>query len=566
MLMENFKEEFNNFIIDNNVIGFFAEPITLKSGRSSNWYVNWRTVVEDVFLTDKLADFIIQFIKDSGIKIDTFYGVPEGATKIGIITQYKLAKQSENFSKNNFTLAMGRAKPKDHGDPKDKYFVGMPKGKVAIIEDVTTTGGSLIETINNLKEAGIEINAVLSLTNRMEKRDDGKSVKEAVEEKGVKFFSLSSALELLPLIYEKLQPGVEIAASIEKEFQEYGVEKIKFNTTNQNMNMADRLLEAIDKKQNACVVGLDPQIEKIPKKFIKGDSFADIADAIRKFNYAIIDSVYDLVPAVKPQIAFYEKYGAEGVKAFKDTVDYAKSKGLIVIEDGKRNDISSTAEAYAQAHLGKVKTLSSSAFSINADLLTVNPYLGSDGLKPFFDTCKKFNKGIFILVKTSNPSSGELQDRFIEITQSEQDKLKTLAIQLKENKTEMYNLVAMHVNALAQQLKGARGYSPIGAVIGATYPEQAQTLRKIMPNSIFLVPGYGAQGGTAKDLTNCFNNDGYGAVVNSSRGIIFAYEKSKNFNSEDKFAEAAREATIAMIKDINEALKNEGKLPKAWNF
>lgn len=561
--MEKYKEEFNNFIIDNEVIGFFAEPITLKSGRKSNWYVNWRTVVEDVFLTDKLADFIINFIKNEGIKVDTFYGVPEGATKIGVITQYKFAKQNENFSKGNSVLAMGRAKPKEHGIPKDKYFVGIPNGKVVIIEDVTTTGGSLIETINNLKEAQIEISAVISLTNRMEKRDDGKSVKQFIEEMGVKFYNMSSALELLPVIYEKTQPGIEIAKSIEQEFQEYGVEPINFNK-NINMNMADKLLDAIDKKQNPCVVGLDPTIDKIPKNLIKGNSFESIADAIRKFNYGIIDAVADLIPAVKPQIAFYEKYGAEGIKAFKDTVDYAKSKGLIVIEDGKRNDISTTAQAYAEAHLGKVKTQTSSAFSINADLLTVNPYLGSDGLKPFFEVSKEFGKGIFILVKTSNPSSGELQDRLIEITSNEKDELKTLGIELNDNKTELYKLVGLQVNKLAQQLKGNRGYSPIGAVVGATYPEQAVALRNIMPNSIFLVPGYGAQGGGADDVITCFNNDGYGAVVNSSRGIIFAYEKSEKYK--ENFAEAAREATLLMIKDINSALKKAGKLPAKWKF
>ena len=562
--MEKYKEDFNNFILDNNVIGFFAEPITLKSGRKSNWYVNWRNVVEDVFLTDKLANFIITFIKNEGIGVDTFYGVPEGATKLGIITQYKFAKQKENLSKGDFVLAMGRAKPKEHGVPKDKYFVGIPEGRVIVIEDVTTTGGSLIETINNLKEAQIKISAVISLTNRMEKRDDGKSVKEFIEEMCIKFYSMSSALELLPLIYERIQPGVEIAKSIEKEFQDYGVEPIKFNINNQEkINLADRLLDAIDKKQNSCVVGLDPVIEKIPKNLIVGNSFASIADAIRKFNYGIIDAVADLVPAVKPQIAFYEKYGSEGVKAFKDTVDYAKSKGLIVIEDGKRNDISSTAQAYADAHLGKVKTPVSSVPSINADLLTVNPYLGSDGLKPFVEVSREFGKGIFILVKTSNPSSGELQDRLIEITDSEKDELKNLGVELNDNKTEMYKLVGLQVNRLAQQLKGKRGYSSIGAVVGATYPEQAEALRKIMPNSIFLVPGYGAQGGGADDVVPCFNKDGYGAVVNSSRGIIFAYEKSDKYK-EDKFAEAAREATQLMIKDINSALNKAGKLPKSW--
>jgi len=289
--------------------------------------------------------------------------------------------------------------------------------------------------------------------------------------------------------------------------------------------MADKLLDAIDKKQNPCVVGLNPVIERLPKHLISGDSLKDVADAYRTFNFEIIDAVADLVPAVKPQVAFYEKYGFEGLKTFKDTVDYAKSKGLIVIEDGKRNDIGSTAQAYAEGHLGKVG--------------------------------KRYKKGIFLLVKTSNPSSGELQDRLIEINDSEKDELRQLGLDVKNNITEMYNLVALQINRYAQGLIGKRGYSSIGAVVGATYPVQAETLRKIMPNSIFLVPGYGTQGGNAKDLTNCFNDDGYGAIVNSSRGIIFAYEKSNNPTA---FAEAARTAVKSMIEDICSALSKCNKL------
>jgi len=325
--------------------------------------------------------------------------------------------------------------------------------------------------------------------------------------------------------------------------------------------VSDRLLEEIDKRQNPCVVGLDPVIERIPKHLIKGDSFENVALAFKDFNFGIIDAVCDLVPAVKPQIAFYEKYGCEGLSVFKETVDYAKSKGLIVIEDGKRNDIGSTSQAYADGHLGTVKTLSSIKPSLDLDLLTVSPYLGTDGLTPFVNVCEKYDKGIFILVKTSNPSSGEFQDRLIQITDEEKNELSSLGLELKCNQTQLYNLVGLQVNRYAQKLKGKRGYSSIGAVVGATYPEQAETLRKIIPNSIFLVPGYGAQGGSAKDLTNCFNNDGYGAVVNSSRGIIFAYEKH---NEPEKFAEHARTATKSMIEDICSALKDCGKLPSIW--
>jgi uridine monophosphate synthetase len=221
------QKEFNSFIEENGVYGFFKDPITLKSGRKSHFYANWRSVVEDAYLTDKLADFVIEFTKANNINVDTFYGVPEGATKLGVITQYKLAKSSSNFAKGSHVLAMGRAQPKDHGAPKDKFFVGIPKGNVVVLEDVTTTGGSLITTLDGLKEAGINVVGVFSLTNRMEKRDDGMSVKEAIEKKGVKFYSLSSALEMLPIMYKKLSPGNEIGEAIEKEFSEFGTEQIK---------------------------------------------------------------------------------------------------------------------------------------------------------------------------------------------------------------------------------------------------------------------------------------------------------------------------------------------------
>lgn len=550
------QKEFNDFVLNNDVIGFFEKPVTFKSGRICNCYVNWRNVAEDAYLMEKLVDFVVAFTKDLGLETDSFYGVPEGATKVGILTQQRWAKQSKDYSKGSHVLAMGRAKPKDHGDPKDKFFVGMPRGKTIVIEDVTTTGGSLIDTLKNLKESNVEVIAVLSLTNRMEKRDDGTSVEEVINSMGVPYYALSNALELIPLAYKKLNPGEEIKEGIEDYYKKYGIEELRLNEG----LIVDKLLEKIDEKQNPCVVGLDPVLEKIPKYLVCGDSFHDIAEAFRKFNFDIIDAVYDLVPAVKPQIAFYEKYGPEGLKAFKDTVDYAKSKGLIVIEDGKRNDISSTAQAYADGHLGMVETPSSKSHSINVDILTVTPYLGTDGLKPFVDVSKEHGKGIFVLVKTSNPSSGEFQDRLVDINDDEKKELEGLGVNV-DNKTELYNLVALHVNRYAQQHKGERGYSSIGAVVGATYPQQAEVLRKIMPNSFFLVPGYGAQGGTAKDLVNCFNEDGYGAVVNSSRGIIFAYEK---YSDEEQFADAARYATRIMIQDIKSALKEAGKFPSKW--
>lgn len=220
------QNEFNKFIEESNVYGFFDEPITLKSGRKSHFYANWRNVVEDVYLSDKLSDFIIDFVKSKEIVVDTFYGVPEGATKIGLLSQYKNAMK-EGCKKGSHCFSMGRAKPKDHGAPKDKYFVGVPRGATLVIEDVTTTGGSLITTLEGLKESGINVVGVISLTNRMEKRDDGKSVTEAINALGYKFYNMSTATELLPLVVSKLKPKSEITEAIKKEFEEFGVEKLK---------------------------------------------------------------------------------------------------------------------------------------------------------------------------------------------------------------------------------------------------------------------------------------------------------------------------------------------------
>ena len=221
------KEKFYEFIIENNVIGFFKEPLKLKSGRLSYWYVNWRNVAKDVYLIDKLSDFLISFVKELDLNPDCFYGVPEGATKLGIITQYKWAKDQLNYKVGTYSLSMGRAKPKDHGDPKDKYFLGNPRGKVIIIEDVTTTGGSLFETIKFLSEIGIKIIAAIGLTNRNEIRDDNKSVEEIIEEYDIKYHAMSNAIDLLPIAFNKLKPGRKILERVEEYFKKYGIKEIK---------------------------------------------------------------------------------------------------------------------------------------------------------------------------------------------------------------------------------------------------------------------------------------------------------------------------------------------------
>lgn len=308
-------------------------------------------------------------------------------------------------------------------------------------------------------------------------------------------------------------------------------------------------MEKIDEKENPCIVGLDPYIEHMPK-FLReefcDDSFNSIIELFLKFNKRIIDSISEIVPAVKPQISLYEKYGSEGVRAFERTVRYAKEKDLIVILDAKRNDIGSTANAYAEGFLGKVEMADGSKrTSFNGDFMTVNPYLGHDGISPFLEVCEKDGKGIFILVKTSNPSSGDFQDKEL------------------IGGGALFERVAEYVGEISEDLIGDRGYSSVGAVAGATYPKEAEKLRELMPKSIFLVPGYGAQGGGAEDTMPCFNEDGYGAVINSSRGILYAYKRApyKREFGEREFHKAAGKAAEDMREDVLEAMRKEGKIP-----
>lgn len=307
-------------------------------------------------------------------------------------------------------------------------------------------------------------------------------------------------------------------------------------------NFADRLIDAIEDKQNPTVVGLDPDFSKIPgflkKKYITkyGKTMEAAALTIFDFNKQIIDAVKKIVPAVKLQMAFYEQYGQWGIWAMEETVKAANEAKLIVIIDGKRNDIGNTSQAYADAFLGKVDVFGERKKALDADALTVNAYLGSDSVQPFVKTCKEYGNGIFVLVKTSNPSSSELQD-------------------LDINGKKVYEIMAENVAKWGKELVGEKGYTSVGAVVGATFPEQAKALRQIMPQSIFLVPGYGAQGGGADDVVPCFNSDGRGAIVNSSRGIIFAYQNKGN---DEKFAIHAKEAAESMKIDLTMALKKAG--------
>ena len=315
-----------------------------------------------------------------------------------------------------------------------------------------------------------------------------------------------------------------------KEDNESGKEQV--------IKMINKLVEQIQKKDAPVVVGLDPMLGYVPEHLTKkafeeyGETLEGAAEAIWQYNKGIVDAVYDLIPAVKPQVAMYEQFGVPGMIAFKKTVDYCKEKGLVVIGDIKRGDIGSTSTAYAVGHLGKVTVGSKQYYGFDEDFVTVNPYLGSDGVNPFIDVCKEEKKGIFVLVKTSNPSSGEFQNRLID-------------------GRPLYEYVGEKVNEWGSQCMGDT-YSYVGCVVGATYPEMGKILRKIMPKAYILVPGYGAQGGKASDLAPYFNKDGLGAIVNSSRGIICAYKQDKyaKFGA-DHYAEASRQAVIDMIEDIN---------------
>ena len=304
--------------------------------------------------------------------------------------------------------------------------------------------------------------------------------------------------------------------------------------------MINELVSKIKKLEAPIVVGLDPMLSYVPEQVKEkafqefGETLKGAGEAIYAYNTAIIDAIHDLVPAVKPQIAMYEQFGIEGMIAFQKTCAYAKSKGLVVIGAIKRGDIGSTSEAYAIGHVGKAKVGNNEFQSFEEDFITLNPYMGADSVLPFVKVCKEEKKGVFILTKTSNPSSGDFQDRLID-------------------GRPLYEWVGEKVNEWGLDFMGD-DYSYVGAVVGATYPAMAEALRKIMPKAYILVPGYGAQGGAGKDLAPFFNADGLGAIVNSSRGIIAAYKQEKyaQFGAEN-FAEASRQAVLDMKEDLKQA-------------
>lgn len=310
------------------------------------------------------------------------------------------------------------------------------------------------------------------------------------------------------------------------------------------MTLIDRLFEVIDAKSSPILVGLDPLVDRLPPHLSeKTRGLQATTAALLEFNLELIEAIADTCAAVKLQMACYEAYGAEGYRVFEATAKAARDKGLVVIDDSKRGDIGSTAKLYALGHIGRPPLLGAEAPEPVAHFVTVNPYLGDDGLKPFYEIAAKEDRGVFVLVRTSNPSAGQYQAALIE-------------------GRPLYERIAQDLQTQAKPLAGQRGYAPLGAVVGATWPEEAARLRALMPNVPFLVPGYGAQGGTGDDVMPSFDAQGYGALVNSSRGIIFAWEK---YGLEPKdFAKAARRAALEMRDDLIGALTRAGKRPKGW--
>ena len=307
------------------------------------------------------------------------------------------------------------------------------------------------------------------------------------------------------------------------------------------MNAIDKLIGKIKETNNPTVIGLDPRYEMLPKcvRDKYSNNLEGVAKAIIEFNKALIDETFDIIPAIKPQIAFYEMYGIPGMEAFKETCRYAKEKGMVVIADIKRGDIGSTAAGYSNAFLGRTPIGEKEETIYDVDFVTVNPYMGTDCVKPFIEDCKKYNKGIFVLVKTSNPSSGELQDLKL------------------ENGKEVYAQVTTLVEKWGEELRGENGYSSVAAVVGATYPEQLEQIRKEAPHTYFLIPGYGAQGGKANDIALGFDKNGLGGIVNASRSLMCAYKSDrwKEEFSEENYAKATRAEALRMKEELNQAIK-----------
>lgn len=561
------QEVFHNFLIQHNVVGFFDDPITLVSGRKSYWYANCRDLLNTVKRINQLTDFILTFVKERNLDFDYFYGVPDGATKLGDILNFKLGLGGDNPKQK---LVIGRKTPKEHGAAKDRYFVGDVKeeDKVIVMEDVTNTGSSLLKAIAQLKEAGVTIVAALGIVNRMQKRDDGRGVQQAVEATGVPYYAMSEGPELLKLAVKSKDVQRNTLRNIEEEFLRYGLEPLTFpsqvmakQTTLQDShdtptpetpglimptiqketmtttsststptnqldygNYLNQLRRRTKETGSIACMGLDPVLEKMPNQ-----ETSDPEVIISKFYLDILDALEaeSVFPAiVKPNIAFYEQYGFPGLRALKKIIEAYQAKGIPVLMDAKRGDIGKTSAAYA-------KTM----FDFwGVDALTVAPYMGHDSISPFLEYCKK-GKGVYALCRTSNKGALDLQNLFAQHTNDYH--LAALAAQ------PLYKQVAQKI------VDWSAKFAPEGgmcAVVGATYPKELEEISNIFVSSgksvPLLIPGVGAQGGSVQDVIDALkksNNELALHRINSSSGINYAYLKEETTDYAGAAVRALRE-------------------------
>jgi len=485
-IMKNFnQEEFNNFIKENNIYGFFSEPVVLKSGRQSHFYANWRNIVEDVWLTDILADYLIAFVKDKGLATDTFYGVPDGATKLAVISQYKWAKQNDNFAKGSYTLAMGRKTPKDHGEAKDKFFVGAPRGKTIVIEDVTTTGSSLLETIDNLREAGVEISGVVSLTNRMEKRDDGLSAKEAIEQKGISYFQMSSALDILPSVYQSLKPGREIGRLVEDEFKEYGTEELKLGIWNIFENEGELNEKARFARSKICLAL---------------DNLGSLEELSQR-----VEELSPVAGMFKVGKELFTKFGPEAIKV-------VQSHGADVFFDSKFCDIPNTVKEAAKA----AAQLGVAMFNVHC----------SGGLE---------------MLKTAVEGAREASERY----NLAMPKIIGVTVLTSISQEIMNNELGIEGEVGEQVLRLARLAEQAGLDGVVCSAEELERLKGEFPDSfIFITPGIRLAGADNQDQKRVFTP---GSALRSGSGILVVGRAITGFSTKEERLNAGYEVLEDMV-------------------
>jgi len=578
------QDVFNNFMLQQGVIGVHTESITLASGRKSNWYANCRTLLNTFKRIHQLSDFVLAFAKEKGLEFDYFFGVPEGATKLADVLNFKRGLLEDQPQQR---LVMGRAKPKEHGSVQDKYFIGEIKegDKVLVIEDVTTTGQSLIKTIGQLKEAGAIVVGALALVDRMEKRDDGVSVEQALSDQGVLFFRLSKGTELLKrYVQEKeAEKGLvldqNVLKQIEVEFTVFGVEPLEFSTVAKSkqttlvevdqqetkvnetlqttreeeikkeeqptfdvrssmpqkswFSYLEQLKDRTEETKNIICMGMDPLLEKIPLP-CNSKSEEQVTHVLTRFYLDMLRAMEgeNTFPAlVKPNIAYFEQYGFAGLRALKMIISAYQQKGIPVLIDAKRGDIGTTAGAYAKSLFDFWK----------ADAITVNPYFGHDGVRPFLEYCEK-GKGVYILCRTSNDGARDFQDLYTHYNHAD-------SFSIFAGK-RLYLQVAQKIVDWKTKFAPQGG---VGAVVGATYPQECEHLSEFFVQSKkeipLLIPGIGTQGGSPAEVIEILkktHNDPKIHRINASSSINYAY---RHYLTTD-YAGAA----VKALKDLNKQI------------